>query len=125
MIQQLIRSSGLSMMKMCRLKLPANTIRRSYMTGKGSRAEQNKRLRGIMSIQELKENYSIIPLLIVLTVSCSIGISFAIRFARVSPEVNWAKRDEPWNDYRDGKAVKFFNPLGTTEKTELPDYKTK
>ena len=73
----------------------------------------------------LKENYSIIPLLIVLTVSCSIGISFAIRFAMISPEVNWAKRSEPWEDYRDGKAVKFFNPLGTSGKTELPEYKTK
>ena len=94
------------------------------MTGKGSRAEQNTRLRGIMSIQELKENYSIIPLLIVLTVSCSIGISFAIRFAMISPEVKLAKRSEPWEDYRDGKAVKFFNPLVTSGKTELPEYKS-
>ena len=125
MILQLIRSSGLSKMTKWRQLLPANTLRRNYMTGKGSRAEQNKRLRGIMSIQELKENYSIIPLLIVLTVSCSIGISFAIRFAMISPEVNWAKRSEPWDDYRDGKAVKFFNPLGTSGKTELPEYKTK
>ena len=80
----------------------------SYMDGPGGRWEQNTRMQG-MTIESPKRHYSLLPLFGALSFAVVVPILYCYRLATKSVEVNWSKRKEIWNDYRDGREYKIVN----------------
>ena len=85
----------------------SNIVKRDYMKGKGSRAEQNIRPQG-MSSASLKHHYSLVPLFVVIGAAMGFVVFYVARLATRSTDVNWAKKKEPWDEWKD-KEFKFIN----------------
>merc|ERR1712110_512348 len=97
----------------------ANASRRTAMTGPGSRETQNLAPTGL-KWKEIKVHYSLIPLWGVMGVATVVVIAYLGRLA-TNRDVNWFKREEPWNYYSDKRWKLMQSPEGnpTVHKTEF------
>ena len=132
----------------------ANASRRTAMTGPGSRETQNLAptvsIHGYISRpitdrflatkysynwnilfshfqglkwKEIKVHYSLIPLWGVMGVATFVVIAYIGRLA-TNRDVNWFKREEPWNYYSDKRWKLMQSPEGnpTVHKTEFNNH---
>merc|ERR1712066_74224 len=97
----------------------ANASCRTAMTGPGSRETQNLPPTGL-KWKEIKHHYSLIPLWGVMGVATVIVIAYIGRLM-TNRDVNWFKREEPWNYYSDKRWKLMQSPEGnpTVHKTEF------
>ena len=101
----------------------ANIMERSYMSGKGSRAEQNRRPQGL-TVASLKTHYSLLPLYGALGFAMTVMVLYCIRLATKPTDISWKKDHEPWEYYRH-REFKLVNPTKIDHSTacKAPDYK--
>merc|ERR1711937_213969 len=103
------------------------TLVRTYMQGKGSRAEINNIWIQGMTGKSLKHHYALIPLFVIMAIGMAFVAAFCGRLAIYSPDTNWTRDDyDNVAGYYAGKKHIFFNPYNIDfEKwaKERPDYK--
>merc|ERR1712038_247792 len=103
------------------------TLVRTYMQGKGSRAEINNIWIQGMTGKSLKHHYALIPLFVIMAVGMAFVTAFIGRLAIYSPDTNWTRDDyDNVAGYYAGKKHIFFNPYNIDfEKwaKERPNYK--
>merc|ERR1712109_79906 len=107
-----------------------NVPKRSYMHGLGSRSEQNSLPRSL-TIAGIKQEWSLIPLYVVMTIAMTGVVYYCGRLAIQGSDVSWMKEAEPWNYYSDKefKIIKQGTEAhrvgGTTAAPgrNAPDYK--
>ncbi len=95
-------------------------MQRNYMTGPGSRGEQNA-LNKMVSVELLRKNYSIVPILCIIGFAIIVPTLYCVRLATKSTDVNFAKHKarNQWDDY-EAKAYKFVNVSGEKEAIPIP-----
>lgn len=100
-----------------------NIIKRNYMTGKGSREQQNLAPMGL-TMASIKTHYSLVPLYASLGFAMSVVVLYCIRLATKPTDLSWTKEHEPWEYYRH-REFKFINPTKVDHSTacQAPDYK--
>merc|ERR1712108_34211 len=100
---------------------------RTYMQGKGSRAEINNIWIQGMTGKSLKHHYALIPLFVIMAIGMAFVAAFCGRLAIYSPDTNWTRNDyDNVAGYYGGKRHIFFNPYNIDfEKyaRERPNYK--
>ena len=75
-------------------------------------------------MQSIKDEWSLIPLYLVMTVAMSGVVYYCGRLAFSNECVAWKKQDEPWNYYSD-KEFKIIKQGTAAHKTCVaPDYKS-
>merc|ERR1712226_504788 len=94
----------------------ANASRRTAMTGPGSRETQNLAPTGL-KWKEIKVHYSLIPLWGVMGVATVVVIAYIGRLM-TNRDVNWFKREEPWNYYSDKRWKLSSHQRGTQQFTK-------
>merc|ERR1712226_458008 len=100
---------------------------RTYMQGKGSRAEINNIWIQGMTAKSMKHHYALIPLFVIMAIGMAFVAAFCARLAIYSPDTNWSRDDyDNVAGYYGGKRHIFFNPYNIDfEKfaRERPNYK--
>lgn len=106
-------------------QLPTAVMKRNYMEGMGGRYENNRKIPQGLTVKSLKHHYALLPLFITMTLGMGWVVYFCGRSLTSHVDVNWRKKEEPWETYRH-KQFKFFNPSDIDYKTacKAPDYKS-
>ena len=77
-----------------------------------------------MSIASLKHHVALTPLFAIMGAGIVFVCSYCVRLASSTTDVNWSKKHEPYEAYRN-KKFKFLNPSGVdySNSTQAPKYR--
>ena len=78
-----------------------------------------------MTWSSLKHHVSLQPLFAIMGAGMIFVGAYCVRLATKTTDVNWRKKEEPWN-YYEGKQFKFMNPAKidySQAGKEIPKYK--
>ena len=80
-----------------------------------------------MTVGSIKTHYSLIPLYGVMGVAMAVVVAYVWRLATLTTDINWSKKEEPYNYYRD-KRFQLLSSPGTREldfntACKAPNYK--